>query len=204
MSYPPARTRDESYALEAAVREAYSAAAQSPKDEHPFPVGRKFAESIGYPAELLDKLPESAVDAFAGVANLSILAPIAGASRALDLGCGAGMDSLIAAHRVGPEGFVVGLDFSAPMLERARQAAAAAGVANVGFCLGNAGAMPFRDGAFDLALVNGIFNLNPARELIFGELARVIRPGGLVYAAELVVGQWLPAESRANIRSWFA
>lgn len=204
MNAPPTRTHDESRALEAAVREAYSAAARRPQDDHPFPVGRKFAQSIGYPAELLDTLPELAVDAFAGVANLSVLAPIASGSRVLDLGCGAAMDSLIAAQRTGPKGFVVGLDFSAPMLERARQAAAAAGAANVGVCLANAGTMPFRDGAFDVALVNGIFNLNPARELIFGELARVIRPGGFVYAAELVVGQSLPAESGTNIRSWFA
>jgi len=190
--------------LEEAVREAYSAAALNPKDGHPFPVGRKYAESIGYPAQLLDTLPESAVAAFAGVANLPLIAPVKNGIRALDLGCGAGLDGLIAACRAGPEALVVGVDFSDAMLARAARSAAAAGVSNLAFCLANGGAMPFREGAFDLALANGIFNLNPARDRLFHELARVVHPGGLVYAAELVKKEGVTSVAETDIRNWFA
>ena len=99
------------------VREAYSAAAAEPEAGHPFPVGRAFAESLGYPAELLRRLPPSSVEAFAGVSNISMIADIAPGDTVLDLGCGAGLDAFIAARGAGR---VVALDFSETMLRRAR------------------------------------------------------------------------------------
>jgi ubiquinone/menaquinone biosynthesis C-methylase UbiE len=190
--------------METAVREAYSAAAERPWDVHPFPVGRKFAESLGYRAEVLDSLPSIAVEAFAGVSNVSIFARLPAGSRVLDLGCGAGLASLIAARRVGVGGLVVGLDFSAPMLARARRSVRETDIGNIVFCLADAARLPLRDESVDVALVNGIFNLNPSRSSIFKELARTVRPGGAVFAAELVVREPLPPEVRASERSWFA
>jgi len=108
------------------VRQAYSDVAKNPQAEHPFPVGRQFAESLGYPPGLLADLPALAVEAFTGVSNVAIFADIPEGATVLDLGCGAGLDSLIAAKRVGPAGHVIGLDFSEPMLARAWQAAAEA------------------------------------------------------------------------------
>jgi arsenite methyltransferase len=101
------------------VMEAYSAAALHPNDSHAFPVGRRFAETLGYPAELLKGLPPACVEAFAGVSNVSVFAQIPGGATVLDLGCGAGLDSLVAARRAGPNGIIVGVDFSFPMLARA-------------------------------------------------------------------------------------
>src|SRR6266851_2483145 len=103
-----------------AVRSAYSSAARQPGGAHPFPVGRELAASLGYPPELLDSIPSVAVEAFAGVSNVAVVAEIPAGARVLDLGCGAGLDALIAAGRVGARGRVLGVDFSEAMLARAR------------------------------------------------------------------------------------
>jgi SAM-dependent methyltransferase len=190
--------------LRESVREAYSSAARHPRGEHPFPVGREFAESLGYPRSVLDDLPEFAVEAFAGVSNVSVLATLTHGANVLDLGCGAGLDSLIAAQRVGPLGRVVGIDFSAAMLARANGAVRASGARNIVLARAAAERLPLCDGLIDVALVNGMFNLNPARTKIFGELARVVVPGGVAYAAELILKEPLPEAVRADEASWFA
>lgn len=186
------------------VRRAYSAAAERPQDKHPFPVGRSFAESLGYPQDLLAALPSASVDAFSGVSNVAVFARIPAGAVVLDLGCGAGLDSLIAAQRAGPQGRVIGVDFSDAMLARARQAAVELGVRNVEFYQADAEKLPIEDGLIDVALANGIFNLNPEREAIFDELARVVREGGAVYAAELILTEPLSPEVQASETNWFA
>lgn len=196
-------SEEEAARLRGAVSRAYSLAAERPGLKHSFPVGRRFAESLGYPPELLDGLPADSVDAFAGVSNVAVLASIPPGAAVLDLGCGAGLDSLIAARRAGPTGRVVGIDFSEAMLDRARRAAATSGV-DVSFRQGAAERLPLETGSIDVALVNGIFNLNPARAAIFAELARVVRPGGAVYAAELVLSEPLPRTGPPSDAEWFA
>jgi arsenite methyltransferase len=186
------------------VCRVYSAAAEHPEEKHAFPVGRKFAESIGYPADLLASLPNVACDAFAGVSNVSLFAEFPVGATVLDLGCGAGLDTLIAAQRVGPTGKVIGVDFSAAMLSRARQAVDQSGVGNIEIRQSDAEGLPIADGEIDVAIVNGIFNLNPAREAIFHELARVIKPSGKLFAAELILRKPLPPEAGANQSDWFA
>jgi len=190
--------------LRNAVCRVYSEAAQHPVDEHPFPVGRDFAESIGYPPEMLSGLPSVSIDGFAGVSNVAVFADIPVGAMVLDLGCGAGLDSLIAAKRVGPAGKVIGIDFSDAMLARARQAATEYGVKNVEFRHADAEHLPIPTGSIDVALVNGIFNLNPKREAIFRELGRVLRNGGTAYAAELILQGPLPPEIRITEGDWFA
>jgi len=186
------------------VRGAYSAAAERPQGSHVFPVGRQFAESLGYPKRLLANLPSDCVDAFAGVSNVSVFADIPEGKTVLDLGCGAGMDALIAAQRTGPKGKVIGLDFSEAMLGRARRSLGEAGLTNVVFCQGDAESLPIQTDSIDVALVNGIFNLNLRREAIFRELARVVRTGGAIYAAELVLSKPLPSEKEPSESDWFA
>ncbi len=189
--------------LRDAVRRVYSAAGD-PRVKHPFPVGRHFAASLGYPADLLASLPSVCVEVFTGVSNVAVFAGIPEGARVLDLGCGAGLDSLIAACRAGADGQVIGVDFSEEMLARAREGAAAAGVQNITFCRADAERLPIQDGGVDVALVNGIFNLNPVREEIFSELARVVRLGGRVFAAELILREPLPPGTVFTEADWFA
>jgi arsenite methyltransferase len=186
------------------VRDAYSGAAESPQGKHAFPVGRVFAESLGYPRELLAGLPGFVAEAFTGVSNVSVRAAIPEGAAVLDVGCGAGLDALVAARRAGPTGRVIGVDFSRSMLSLARRAANEAGLSRVLFCEAAAENLPLADASIDVALVNGIFNLNPAREAIFRELARVIRSGGALFAAELIVSEPLPAEMCPSEDNWFA
>jgi len=190
--------------LHEGVREAYSEVARQPRKRHPFPVGRTLALDLGYTSELLDAVPAMSLDAFAGVSNLSVSAEIPTGACVLDLGCGAGLDSIIAARRVGAAGRVVGVDFSPPMILRAQEAASAAGLDNVEFHVADACELPQGDAQFDVALVNGILNLNTARRAILEELARVVRPGGVLYLAELILVD-PPTETKSSCASnWFA
>ena len=189
--------------LRSAVQKAYSAAAEKPLEKHAFPVGRVLAKQLGYPAELLETLPPISVEAFAGVSNVAVFAAIPTGATVLDLGCGAGLDSLIAARRVGGGGRVIGIDFSDSMLARARQAAAELGV-DVTFLQGDAEQLLLVRATVDVALVNGIFNLNPARAQIFSELARVVRPGGQVYGAELILREAVSKPGHFTEAEWFA
>jgi arsenite methyltransferase len=190
--------------LREGVWQAYTAVGRQPDGQHPFAVGRQFAEGLGYPAALLNGLPAVSVEAFSGVSNVSVFAEIPNGATVLDLGCGAGTDTLIAAQRVGPSGQVLGLDFSPTMLARARQAAHEAGLANVYLCQAAAEALPLPDRCVDLVMVNGIFNLNPARERIFDELARVVKPGGTVYAAELILREPASTNTAPALDDWFS
>ena len=195
---------DKTQQLREGVRRAYSAAAERPQDEHPFSVGRRFAESLGYPQNLLISLPPVSIDAFSGVSNVAIFADIQVGVTVLDLGCGAGLDSLIAAQRVGPRGRVIGVDFSDAMLARAHQAVAEVGIDNVEFYHSDAEKLPIDNALIDVVMANGIFNLNPERNAIFRELARVVRQGGAVYAGELILSEPLPSEIQESETSWFA
>ena len=186
-----------------AVRQSYSRAADDPAGKHPFPVGRDFSESVGYPAHILDALPAATVNAFAGVSNVSIFADISQGSTVLDVGCGSGLDSLISAGKTGPSGRVIGVDFSESMLRKAREAAGVAG-AEIEFHCCDASQTPLEEGSIDVILVNGIFNLNPKREEIFAEMNRLLKAGGHVYAAELVLTSSIRRKGLRNLDDWFS
>ncbi len=183
--------------MRTSVQGAYSAAAERPAAAHVFPVGAQFARDVGYPKELLDRLPRASAERFAGVSNVAVFAEIEEGDTVLDLGCGAGLDSFAAT------GNVIGIDFSESMLRVAIEAARESGRTNVSFAQAGAESLPLADGAVDVALVNGIFNLNPNRAAIFAELARVVRKGGTVFAAELILTR-PPAPGQTDEDDWFA
>ena len=195
---------DDSERLRNGVWEAYSAVSRAPDGEHPFQVGRRFAEGLGYPSEVLENIPPVTVEAFTGVSNVSLFSDLPLGASVLDLGCGAGLDALLASERVGSGGIVIGIDFSLAMLSRARQGATEAQLSQVHFCQGNAEELPLASQSIDAVMVNGIFNLNPARDVIFSELARVVKPGGSVYAAELILRSALPVADTPSLDDWFA
>ncbi len=190
--------------LRESVRQAYSAAASDPGGRHPFPVGEAFALSLGYPREMLDRVPRASVEGFAGVSNVSVFAELLAGGTVLDLGCGSGVDSLIAAQRLGGKGQVVGIDFGETMLDRAKSSLRELELFNATFLQSAAERLPLADASADSVLVNGIFNLNPFRNEIFRELARIVKPGGSVFGAELVVREPLPATASSGAANWFA
>ena len=166
-----------------------------------FPTGRAWAEDLGYPAELAN-VPEAAVESFAGVANPWTLGRLAVGERVLDLGSGAGTDSLIAAQMVGEQGHVTGIDMTPEMLTKARSAAAMMGVGNVEFVEGEAERLRFPDGSFDVVISNGVIDLIPDKDAVFAELFRVLAPGGRMQIADVTIQNPVSAEGRRNIDLW--
>lgn len=190
----------ESQQLRDGVQHTFSKIAEAPNANHPVPVGRDFAARLGYAEEWLSRYTLAA-DSFAGVAYLPGFAEVPVGATVLDLGCGAGFDALITAERVGSQGRVIGIDFSEAMLARAQQAAS--GIANIQFKQGSAEQIPLDDASVDIITINGIFNLNPARAQIFPELARVLKPGGTLFAAEMILREPLPADEQTTT-NWYA
>ena len=184
--------------------QAYSAIAEYPNEQASFLTGRALAENLGYPADMLDALPVTAIDAFCGISNVSLFAEIPEGTIVLDLGCGAGLDTLIVSRRTGENGKVIAIDFSPAMLARTQQAVAGALVENVETYLADAEHLPLEDESIGVAIVNGIFNLNPYREKIFSELARVVSSHGVVYAAELVLTAPLPEGYQQSGADWYS
>jgi arsenite methyltransferase len=181
------------------VKLTYSKVADQPHAEHPFRVGREVAKRAGYSDESLSSIPARTVDAFAGISCLPCFAEVSAGARVVDLGCGAGLDSLLIASSAGS---VLGIDFSTAMLAIGRTSAESMGLSNVEFREGDAESTGLETGSVDVALVNGIFNLNPERSAIFEELARVTHPGGVVFAAELVLKGPLPAAVESRETAW--
>ncbi|MDQ7026027.1 MAG: methyltransferase domain-containing protein [Anaerolineae bacterium] len=194
---------DDKVQLRQGVHDAYSKVALQPNGEHPFPTGSDFAAQIGYPSDFLDIIPQNAIQSFAGVSNVSIFADIPTGASVLDLGCGTGLDSHIAAQKVTNEGRVIGVDFSQAMLNQAQSATHESNTSNLSFVQAGGEKLPLADQTIDIALINGIFNLNPMRDMIFQELARVLRRGGLVFAAEIILSEPLADDERSQA-NWFA
>ncbi len=187
--------------LRSEIRKTYAAVSREPEREFIFPTGRSWAEDLDYPAALAN-VPEAAVESFAGVANPFSLGPLEPGKRVLDIGSGAGTDSLVAAQMIGPEGSVTGIDMTPEMIEKARAAAAAMGLANVTFIEADAERLPFDDGAFDIVISNGVIDLIPDKDAVFSEIFRVLVPGGRLQVADVTIQQPVSEEGKRNIDLW--
>ena len=190
-------------ALRQAVATRYGRVALDPTLGFGFPVGRAFAEAVGYPRDLLDPLPPAATASFTGVTYLPPWAGLDPGQVVVDLGCGAGVDALIAAGAVGPDGSVLAVDLAPPMVELARANARAAGLANVAVHQGAVESLPLPDRVADVVTANGVFNLEPEKERAAAEAWRVLKPGGRLVAAEIVLSRDLPASERGTLDDWF-
>ena len=168
-----------------------------------YPTGKAGMELQGYPAEILRDFPAEILAAFCGVGNPFSLEPLNPGEAVLDIGCGAGVDTLVAAHLVGPGGRVVGMDVTPAMVERARAHLARLGLANVTFQVGEAEALPFPDGTFDVVISNGVFNLTLDKEQALREAHRVLKPGGRLMLADMVLVQELPPDQADKVENWF-
>ncbi len=187
--------------LKSEIKKTYASVSLEPETDFIFPTGRAWAEDLGYPEELA-QVPDDVAESFAGVANpFSLGCPQPG-ERVLDVGSGAGTDSLVAALMVGPEGSVTGIDMTPEMLQKARAGAATVGLENVTFVEGEAERLPFPDARFDVVISNGVIDLIPDKDAVFSELHRVLVPGGRLQIADVTIQQPVSDEGRRRIDLW--
>jgi arsenite methyltransferase len=187
--------------LKSEIKKTYASVSDEPERDFIFPTGRAWAEDLGYPPELAN-VPDSAVESFAGVANPWQLGRLRPGERVLDLGSGAGTDSLVAAQMVGERGRVTGIDMTPEMLAKARSAAAAMGAANAEFVESEAERLPFADASFDVVVSNGVIDLIPDKDAVFAELYRVLAPGGRMQIADVTIQSPVSEEGRRKIDLW--
>lgn len=190
--------------LEARVKDMYRHVAEEPDGDYHFELGRSLAEHLGYPAEVLDRIPDQSIESFAGVGFFFDLAELARGETVVDLGSGSGMDVFFAATQVGDEGKVVGIDFTKSQLEKARRLAEAAGFAQVDLREGRIEDLPLEDASADCVISNGVVNLAPDKGKVFAEAARVLRSGGRLAIADIVSEEQLKESIVCNAELWAA
>jgi SAM-dependent methyltransferase len=188
--------------LRSEIQATYTCVSQEPEREFIFPTGRAWAADLAYPRELLARVPEAACESFAGVANPFSLGLLSPGEHVLDIGCGAGTDTLVAAQMVGAAGRVTGIDMTPAMLTKARSAARMLATGNVELVAGDAEDLPFPDATFDAVISNGVIDLVPDNDAVFSEILRVLKPGGRMQVADVTIQRPVSEEGKRNIDLW--
>jgi arsenite methyltransferase len=188
--------------LQDAIRAEYAQVASDPGRGFHFHTGRRLARLLGYHDAWLEDVPEATIASFAGTGNPFSLGVLRAGDHVVDVGCGAGIDSLIAARMVGPSGAVVGVDMTPAMVDRARASAAHGGFGNVRFHEGLAGSLPVPDGWADVVISNGVLNLFPDKYAGLQEMARVLRPGGRLQIGDILVQRSVGDKAKRDIDLW--
>jgi SAM-dependent methyltransferase len=191
-------------ALREEVKSKYREVADDPHGEFHFHTGRRLAKRLGYDSAVVDRLPDAAVESFAGVANPFSLRSLERGEKVLDAGSGAGFDCFIAAQQVGPSGRVIGVDMLAEMLAKSRASAKRMELDHVEFREGLLEELPVEDGWADVVISNGVINLCADKKRVFEEIWRVLRPGGRLQFADIANGKTVPAAAIRNIDLWTA
>lgn len=195
-------TTEDRKKIEEGLREKYAKVAVDPEGLFRYPTGRAGLEALHYPAGIVQSLPEDALQSFCGVGNPFSLGEIREGESVLDIGCGAGVDAMIASIMVGPTGSVVGIDVSSEMLARARKNLSLTELDNVAFWKGSAEDLPFPDRSFDVVISSGVFNLIADKAKAVEEVFRVMKHGGrLMMADQALVGN-LPIDLKARLDNW--
>ena len=184
------------------IKLKYREVAETPEKGFHFHTGRPLAEMLSYPMEVVDSLPGRVVESFAGVNNPFSMGDLREGETVLDIGSGAGFDSLLAARMVGPTGRVVGVDMTEEMRRKAAENAGLVGTTNIEFRDGLAEALPVPDASVDVVISNGVINLCPDKLAVYREAYRVLKPGGRLQIADVVVGKAVPESAVADIDLW--
>ena len=188
--------------LRSQISEKYADVAETPETGFRFHIGRPLAAMLGYDQADVDWLPPDTVDSFAGTGNPFSMGRLSEGERVLDIGCGAGFDALLAARQVGPGGSVVAVDMTEAMIEKTRAGVAALGLDNVDVRRGFAEQLPVDDGSVDIVISNGVINLCPDKAAVMSEAQRVLRPGGRIQIADIVVHLKVPQDAKDDIDLW--
>lgn len=202
MSSPVAVPNLDIETLRCEISKEYADVARNPKKGFHFHTGRPLAAMLGYSEQLLAGVPEKSLESFAGTGNPFSLGALQPGGRIVDVGSGAGIDSIIAARMVGPKGQVVGIDMTDEMLEKARTAAAEAGLHNLEFRKGHAESLPVQDGWADVVISNGVVNLCPDKLAVFQEMFRVLKLGGRLQIGDIMVHKAVPDSAKEKIDLW--
>jgi len=185
-----------------AIQEEYAAVARDPGRGYHFHTGRPLARMLGYHDDWLEGVPEGSIASFAGTGNPFRSAHLRPGERVVDIGSGAGLDSLIAAKMVGPSGRVIGVDMTPAMLETARKSASLAGAGHVEFREGLAESLPVPESWADVVISNGVLNLLPDKLAALQEMARVLEPTGRLQIGDILVQQAVPEDAKQQIDLW--
>ena len=188
--------------LELKVKEMYTKVAQKPFEQYHFEMGRNLAEKLGYLGNDLNKIPQESIDSFAGVGYYFDLAAIKEGEKVLDLGSGSGMDSFIAALKVGKNGKIVGLDMTDAQLEKAEKLGKQNNFSNVFFQKGYIELLPFKENSFDVVISNGVINLSPNKGKVFKEISRVLKQAGRMAISDIVSEKQLSEGISCNTTNW--
>ena len=189
--------------LRSEIEKTYTEVSTEPAKDFIFPTGRSWAIDLGYPEPELSRVPEATAESFAGVANPHVLGRIDEGATVLDLGCGAGTDLLIAAQMVGPEGHVIGVDMTPGMLRLAMASAREMGVADrVELHESLIESLPLPDAEVDIVISNGVIDLVPDKDAVFAEIDRVLKPGGRLQFADVVIHTEVSEDARKRIDLW--
>ncbi len=191
--------RDE---LRRRVSEKYRDVALNPELGFHFHTGSPLARMLGYAEDTIAALPDATVASFAGTGNPFLFGDLQAGETVVDVGCGAGFDTLIAARQVGSTGRVVAIDMTAAMREKAAAGAAGLGLGNVDIREGFAEGLPVEDGIADVVISNGVVNLCPDKQAVFREMFRVLKPGGRIQVGDIVVHREVPQEAKDDIELW--
>jgi len=188
--------------VRASVKDRFRRVAIAPDQERKFPVGPESAKKLGYEPAEVDALPSAVTESFCGVGNPFLLGQPQPGERVLDLGCGAGFDTLLAAQRVGRNGIVIGLDMTPEMIAKARTHAEVLGLANVKFILCEIESQPLPIASIDLVISNGVFNLCPDKPRVLSEVFRVLKAGGRLQMADILLEPHVTPQEVASKGSW--
>ena len=188
--------------LRKAIQDEYREVAEHPNKGFHFHTGRRLTQIVGYKDEWLAGVSERAIETFAGTGNPFSMGELRQGERVVDVGSGGGIDSLVAARMVGPTGQVVGVDMTPAMLERARAAAEDSGLENVEFREAYMEELPVPDGWADVVISNGVLNLSPEKRKTLGEMFRVLRPGGRLQIADILVSRAVPDAAKKKVDLW--
>ncbi len=189
-------------ALQSEIQAKYAKVARTPNKGFHFHTGRPLAERLGYPEEILDGLPEECIEAFAGVGCPFLLGDIQPGQAVVDVGSGAGFDSLIAGRMVGPTGSVIGVDMTLEMLDKARRNAQLTGMSHVSFREGVVEELPLADHSADVVITNGLINLVPDKNTALKGILRILKPGGRLQLSDIVVHKAVPDSARQSLDLW--
>ncbi len=193
---------DETKRIREGINQKYKRVAISPEGNFNYPTGRAGLEGQQYDSEVLRALPKDVLASYCGVGNPFSLGPINKDEAVLDIGCGTGVDTLVAATMVGSEGRVTGIDLIPEMLKRARTNLEKTPLKNVTFQEGSAEQLPFPDGTFDVVISNGVFNLIPDKAKALREVFRVLKPSGRFLLADQILMGDMPADTESMVKNW--